>query len=41
MLELKNLTFSFGLETIFDQTAFYANKNELTVIAGKSGSGKS
>lgn len=41
MLKIDNLTFSYGVVTVFDNASFQVNQNELTVIMGTSGSGKS
>lgn len=41
MLEINNLTFSYGRNDIFKDTSFTAYNNCITVIKGESGSGKS
>lgn len=40
MIELKDLSFSYGLEMVFEETNFVANKNQITILKGESGSGK-
>lgn len=40
MLEIKNLTKKFGDKIIFDQFNFTFNDNEVLVILGPSGGGK-
>lgn len=40
MLKIKDLSFSYGNETVFDNVTFQANNNEITIIKGESGSGK-
>lgn len=40
-LKINNLTFSYGFLTIFEHTNFVADENQLTVIMGESGIGKS
>lgn len=40
MLDVRNLSFSYGKETIFDNTRLTAIIGELTIIKGESGSGK-
>lgn len=41
MLEIKQLNVSFGKKTLFKNASFYAECGHLTVIKGRSGSGKS
>ena len=40
MLDVRDLSFSYGKETIFDNTRLTAIIGELTIIKGESGSGK-
>ena len=41
MLEIKQLNVSFGKKTLFKNASFCAECGHLTVIKGRSGSGKS
>lgn len=41
MLEIKQLNVSFGKKTLFKDASFCAECGHLTVIKGRSGSGKS
>lgn len=41
MIEIKNLNISFGDKVILNNASFHTSPGVLTIIRGKSGSGKS
>lgn len=41
MIEIKNLNISFGDKVILNNASFHTSPGVLTIIKGKSGSGKS